>query len=91
MTIEQLRAGIEQVANLPAGEATYEVEKGRDATNDQAVWVYVTLQHWPEFAVRQQLRNEIDDYVHRLEGVDYVYVYFQDAAEVAALKTSARK
>ena len=80
---DKLEAQLAQLPGLPVKVAKWEIERGPDATNEPAVWVWMTLADWPEFAVRQQAREMIGDYVRDKERVDYVYVRFQSADEVA--------
>lgn len=75
----------EQLAGLPVNVVKWEIEKGPDSTNEPSVSVWITLAEWPEFATRQQARDVIRDFIRDAEGVDYVYVYFQTADEIAAL------
>ena len=82
MTTDQIKLQLAQHEGLRPDQASLEVEKGYDSTGDEAVWVWVTLQHWPEFAVRQQLREEVNEQVRDWEKVDFVYVRFRDASEL---------
>ena len=84
MTIEQIAERIAQNDGLHADQASLVVEKGLDSTGDKAVWVWITLKQWPDFGVRQQLREQVFSQVQELEGDDFVYVRFQNAAELAA-------
>ena len=84
MTTDQISNALAATTRALSSQVTkLEVEKGLDSTGDKAVWVWVTLAQWPEFAARQQLREELAEQVRALEGVDFVYVRFQDAAELA--------
>lgn len=62
----EIEATLEQLDDLPATVAAWQVETGRDATDDPAVWVWAWLEDGDiDRSTRSLLRNIIRDAVRR--------------------------
>ena len=65
----------------------WKVEKGADATGDDAVWVWVTLEdQGADIVTRSELRHKVRDAVADFEdpGPYWVYVRFDEDPELEA-------
>ena len=79
-----IKAELQKLTRLPTKVSSWDVETGRDSTNDPAVWVWAMLEEGEnvEFDKRSRLRSIIRDRVHKKAGSSlFVYIRFRDADE----------
>ena len=83
-TIATIEDALRSMADLPASVQTWDVEIGADATGDEAVWVWVTLQEEDlNRQTREQFRSLVRNAVRQQTSNSplWVYVRFRGASE----------
>ena len=78
----------ENLPNLPTTVSSWHVEAGPDATDEPAVWVWVTLEEDVDAKtraiVRESVRESVRDFVRHETGSEvWVYVRFRADSESA--------
>ena len=83
-TAETIESALAELRELPAEVNSWQVETGPDATDDPAVWVWVTLEvEDVDFQTRSQLREIVCNQVRReTNDGSWVYVRFRSASEI---------
>ena len=83
-TTTSIESELEKLPDLPTPVASWRVEAGPDATDEPAVWVWVTLEHDEVDAkTRAHMRDVVRASVREMVGdeADWVYVRFRAASE----------
>ena len=74
----------ESLPNLPTTVSSWHVEAGPDATDEPAVWVWVTLEEDVDAKTRAIVRESVRDFVRHETGSEvWVYVRFRADSESA--------
>jgi hypothetical protein len=84
-TTTSIESELRTLRPLPAPVSSWHVEAGPDATEDPAVWVWVTLeQDDVDAQTRAQMRDLVRSAVRTMVGDEahWVYVRFRAASEV---------
>ena len=87
MGASELESKLRQGTEWPVDVKNWKVEKGHDATGEEAIWVWVTLENPMESRrIRSQLREMIREKIADYEEADahWVYVRFRGESEVEA-------
>jgi len=84
VTTGTIKSALRDIRELPAPVRSWRVESGPDATGDDAVWVWVTLDDEDlDVDTRSRLRDLVWDVVRQLDAAapPWVYVRFRGASE----------